>query len=366
MKTWLYLTPEGLASSSLEWPCCLWSPNGQRQPVALSRAAQMINGHAVNLLLPMELCSWLRSEPWPGARRPNAQAIAFAIEEQLSEALEKLHLSVGARDAQGRYPVMVIGRERFAAVLALLAEAGVAVRSVFIDADLLPRDQPLSVWWFGRWMLGGGLPARLTMADDELALISPELPEDMQRWDAREGDLDQWLIDGHGQAINLLHGDFTPGRKPLPWRMGGVAALALLLLNVGASESRIRFLENESRQLYRHSEQQFKALYPEQTRIVDLVAQLQALQSQGAQPQDGHMADLVRRVEHVIGASPVEVQRMEFREGDGWKVQLNAKSFAEIELLRERGRQQGLPVRVDSASKEGDRIQATLSMEQGT
>ncbi|MNP51275.1 GspL periplasmic domain protein [compost metagenome] len=74
---------------------------------------------------------------------------------------------------------------------------------------------------------------------------------------------------------------------------------------------------------------------------------------------------MVNLVEQVIGASNVEVRRIEFREGDGWKVQLTANSFAELELLRERGRQQGLPVRLDSSSKEGNRVQATLSVEQG-
>ncbi|MEJ5060377.1 MULTISPECIES: type II secretion system protein GspL [unclassified Pseudomonas] len=364
MKTWLYLTAEGLHSPSFEWPCCLWSSTGQRQLMPLSQAPQVLKGQAVDLLLPMELCSWVRSEPWPSRRRPDAHAIAFAIEEQLSESLEKLHLSVGARDSQGRYSVMVIDRERFAAVLALLAEMGVEVRSVLVDADLLPQDQALGVWWFGRWMLGGGLPARLTLAEEGLVLLRAGLPSDVQWRDERQEDVDQWLIGGHGQAINLLHGDFAPRGKRLPWRLAGAAMLMLLLLNWGATEVRIHFLESQSRQLYSRSEQQFKALYPEQTRIVDLAAQLKALQGQGTEAKSSRVAGLVHLVEQVIGASNVEVQRIEFREGDGWKVQLSANSFSELELLRERGRQQGLPVRIDSASKDSNRVQAILTMEQ--
>jgi general secretion pathway protein L len=364
MKSWLYLTAEGLASPSVDWPCCVWSSAGQRQLMPLNQAAQILKGQAVDLMLPMELCSWLRSDPWPSRRRPDAQAIAFAVEEQLSESLEKLHLSVGTRDSQGRYPVMVIDRERLAAVLALLAEMGVEVRSVFVDADLLPQDQPLGVWWFGRWILGGGLPARMTLADEGLALLRPVLPSDIQWRDERRENIDQWLSRGHGQAINLLHGDFALGGKRLPWRLGGLAILMLLLLNWGASEARIHHLENESRELYSRSEQQFKTLYPEQTRIVDLAAQLKALQNQGAEPKASRTTGLVEMVEQVIGASNVEVQRIEFREGDGWKIQLTANSFAELELLRERGRQQGLPVRIDSASKDRDRVQATLTVEQ--
>ncbi|MNY52977.1 GspL periplasmic domain protein [compost metagenome] len=72
---------------------------------------------------------------------------------------------------------------------------------------------------------------------------------------------------------------------------------------------------------------------------------------------------MVNLIERVIGASHVEVQRIEFREGDGWKIQLTANTFAELEQLRDRGRQQGLPVRLDSANKAADRVHATLTME---
>ncbi|MNX34549.1 GspL-like protein [compost metagenome] len=368
MKNWLYLTADGLGTVTSDWPCCMWSPTGHRQRMPLQQAAQALNGQAVDLLLPMELCSWLRSEPWPSRRRPDSQTIAFAVEEQLSEPLEKLHLCVGARDAQGRYPVVVIDRKRFASVLELLAGAGIEVRSVYVDADVLPSGQPLAVWWFGRWLLGGGLSARLTLMEDEVALLGPGLPQDIQwrdeRQDAAESDL--WLNGTHELAIDLLQGDFAPRRKRLPWRLGGIAMLMVLLLTWGASETRIRFLDHESRQLYSRSEQQFKTLYPEQTRIVDLAAQLKTLQSQGSEPQGGRIAGLVNLVEHVIGASNVEVQRIEFREGDGWKIQLTANSFAELELLRERGRQQGIAVRLDSSNKDRDRVQATLTVEQGT
>jgi len=367
MNTWLYLTAEGLAAPSADWPCCVWSSTGQRQPLPLHQAAQVLNGQAVDLLLPMESCSWVRSDPWPSRRQPGAQAVAFAVEDQLSEALEALHLSVGARDREGRYPVMAIDRERFALVLALLAESGIVVRSVFVDADVLPGAQALGVWWFGRWLLGGAMPARIAVSDDSLTLLGMALPSDIQWFDDRQDpvEVDHWLATRPSHAIDLLQGTFAPRSKPLPWRLGGLALLMLLILSWGATQMRIRFLDNETRQLYAQSEQRFKALYPEQSRIVDLATQLKALQSQGAQPQDTHTAHLVNLIEQVIGASHVEVQRIEFSEGSGWKIQLTANSFAELEQLRERGRQQGVPVRLDSASKQGDGVRAILIVENG-
>ncbi|MBK5352952.1 type II secretory protein pull [Pseudomonas sp. TH41] len=368
MNTWLYLTAEGLAAPLVDWPCCVWSAAGQRQLMPLNEAAQALNGQAINLLLPMELCSWVRSDPWPSRRRPGTQAIAFAVEDQLSEALEKLHLSVGARDREGRYPVMVIGRERFASVLAFLADEGVEVRAVFVDADVFPLDQALSVRWFGRWLVGGGLPARLTLSDDGVTLLRPAMPSDIQWIDERQDavDVDQYLTARSSQAIDLLQGEFALRNKRLPWRVVGLTILALLLLTWGASQARIHFLDGETRRFTDQNEQRFKTLYPDQSRIVDLATQLKMLQSPTTEAQNTRIANLVSLVEQVIGASNVEVQRIEFRVGDGWKIQLTANSFAELEQLRERGRQQGVPVRLDSASKQANRVQATLTVEDET
>lgn len=368
MNTWLYLTPEGVATASTNWPCCLWSTAGERQLMPLNQAAQALNANAINLLLPMELCSWVRTEPWPSRRRPGEQAVAFAVEDQLSEALEKLHLSVDARDGDGRYPVMVIDRERFAAILGLLAESGVEVRSVFVDADVIPAVEPTVVRWFGRWLLGGGITARVAMTDDGLTSLRSALPPECRWIDEREDAVyaDQCLTLPPVHAINLLHGQFARRSKRLPWLFAGPVLLVMLLLTWGASVTRIDFLESETRRLYSQNEQQFKALYPEQSRIVDLAAQLKMLQSQTAEPVKTRICGLVNLIEQVIGASHVEVRRIEYRAGDGWKIQLTANSFAELEQLRERGRQQGVAVRLDNASKDRNRVQATLTVEDNT
>ncbi|MCF4998054.1 type II secretory protein pull [Pseudomonas syringae] len=367
MNTWLYLTAEGIAEPSLNWPCCRWSASGTRQPMLLHQAAQALAGQTVDLLLPMELCSWVRSDPWPSKRRPVTQAIAYAVEDQIGESLEALHLSAGLRDAHGRYPLWVIDRERFAAVLSLLAGLGIKVRSVVVDADLMPAEKACAVRWFGRWLLGGALPLRLALTDENLPHLDGLLPDAIQRYDDRENPLalDRLLCGGFGAAIDLRHGEFAPSRSLRIWHLAGGTLLMLLLLTWGASETRLHFLDSETRRLYSENEQRFKALYPQHSRIVDLSAQWQAMQRQQGQSRETPMASLVRWVEQVIGASQVEVRRIEFREGGGWKVQLTANSFAELEQLRERGRQQGVAVKIEGASKARDRVMATLTLEAG-
>ncbi|MFW0758171.1 type II secretion system protein GspL [Pseudomonas sp. H11T01] len=361
MKTWLYLTAEGLADPSPDWPSCILSASGERQTITLAEAARELGGQAIKLLLPMEMCGWFRTEKWPSRRRPGVQAIAFAVEDQLGEELEVLHLCAGQRDQEGRYPVLVTHKARFKALLDLLAELGIETTAIYVDADLLPGDQAYAAWWFGRWVLGGALDARLAVSADVVATLDPLLPTDIC-----------WLKEGHnslqlgntGQSINLLQGGFRRARPRWPWATILLAGVALFALSWGFTEARSHFFEREAQRLYTQSVQRFKAMYPEQTRVVDLSAQLKTLQRKGSVNQSTQIARLVNLTEQVIGGSSVEVQRIEFRAGEGWKIQLTASSFAELEQLRERGQKSGMPIKLGSANKHQNRVQAVLTLEE--
>ncbi|VVN97067.1 type II secretion system protein GspL [Pseudomonas fluorescens] len=361
MKTWLYLTAEGLADPSPDWPSCIVRASGERQYITLAQAAEELGAEVIRLLLPVEMCSWFRTEKWPSRRRPSVQAIAFAIEDQLGEELEMLHLSAGERDQEGRYPVLVTHKTRFKALLDLLAELGIEISAIHVDADLLPDDQAYAAWWFGRWVLGGALGARLAVPAEAVVTLEALLPENLC-----------WLEDGHdhllpgntGQAINLLQGEFRQVRGRWPWPTAMLAGAVLFALSSGFTEVRSQHFEREAQRLYTQSVQRFKTLYPDQTRIVDLAAQLKSLQSQGRVNQSTQIARLVNLTEQVIGGSSVEVQRIEFRAGEGWKIQLTASSFTELEQLRERGQKSGMPIKLGSASKEQNRVQALLIFEE--
>lgn len=170
------------------------------------------------------------------------------------------------------------------------------------------------------------------------------------------------LCTNTAQSIDLLQGEFRQVQRRWPWGMMICAVLGVFALTWGFTQARSQFIEHVAQRLYAQSVQRFKALYPQQTRIVDLSAQLRAVQ--GAKPGIAmtQMARLVNLAEQVLGGSSVEIQHIEFHAGEGWKVQLTARSFAELEQLRERGQQSALPIKLGSASKDRNGVQAVLTL----
>ena len=150
MNSWLYLTAKGFAHSvEIDYdnaPVFVWHDAQSPTETSLSEAAAGLKGRNVALVLPMEMCSWVLTEPWPGKRRPTAQALAFAVEDQLADDLDELHFAVGPVDTQQRYPLLITHKQRFRTLLCQLHERGLTIVSAQVDADLLPRDQACMQW----------------------------------------------------------------------------------------------------------------------------------------------------------------------------------------------------------------------------
>ncbi|WP_191489885.1 type II secretion system protein GspL [Pseudomonas sp. FEN] len=364
MNNWLYLTAAGLATCDATWPVGYWQADGEYRGVTLVEAATFLSGQAVRVILPVEICSGLRSEPWPGRRKPTAQALAYAVEERLAEELDGVHIAVGTATKDSRYPLLAINKERFEAILALLRDSGLQVVSVKVDADLLPDDQAYGVWWAGRWLLGGATEVRLALSPEDLEVLRARLPDDLCWMGAdRQGDTAALLLASHSHALDLLQGEFRQVRARWPWGALVLSALALFAVFWCSTLARAHYLESAAGQLYGQSVQHFQSLYPEQTRIVDLAAQLKALQER-TDPPGSQMGRLVQLIEQLVGGSSVEVQRIEYRAGTGWTLLLTAGSFTELERLRERGQGSALPIRLGSASKDRERVQAVLMLEE--
>jgi general secretion pathway protein L len=66
------------------------------------------------------------------------QAVPYILEDQLADDVETLHFAVGARRADGQWPVAVIARERLAAALAFFVDRGLRPEAMIPDLLCLP------------------------------------------------------------------------------------------------------------------------------------------------------------------------------------------------------------------------------------
>ncbi|MFJ5298119.1 type II secretion system protein GspL [Pseudomonas sp. NPDC088368] len=366
MNRWLYFTPESLGDAERFGTVWCGSDDVEPRECTLAQAALAFQGSDVQIILPMEVCSWLRSPPWPTRRTPRTQALIYSVEDQLAEDIDALHVAVGIPDAERRYPLMITAKTLLREVLSELDQAGIRAASVHIDADLLPVDQPHLVWWAGRWLLGGKVDCRLAVPDDVRGLLEPRMPEDVCVFDEHAGAAGaaKWLIKGRATSVDLLQGEFRVLRPQ--WRWGPLLLTlgCLGLMTWGFGLGRIHYLESESARLYEHSLQRFQTLYPDHGRVVDLSAQLNALQAKQTAGGDPMMA-LSALIEQVVGSAAVEIRQVDFDRAQGWRLAIAVENFSELERLRSRAQQSGLPIRLDSASKDHDGVKAMLIMAAG-
>jgi len=261
---------------------------------------------AVLLVAPQ---AWVGAQALPRlAGRRLAQAVAFAIEDQLAGEIDAMQVAVGRRGADGQIEFAVMDRPALAATLAGLRGAGLNVASLAPLAAALPADAATVLaepdWLTAR--LGGeaslcGPPADLlpllaALAPTGLdwrqapggATPPPELPATIRSVPADEV---LRLADAGARAgfsVDLLQGDFAPPRVAgdwRRWRFAAVAAALWLALLVAGGLVESRRLGQQNAALRQALSAEFMRLFPEEGRPVSLRAQAQrrlALLERGA------------------------------------------------------------------------------------
>lgn len=348
----LYLLPAGLALRDEQWPCQLLAPASAT--LMLADASAQLGGLPVTVLLPMEMFSWLLSEPWAG-RTPGVQALAYSLEEQLASDPDTLQLFASAADAQQRYGLWVTEREPFEALLHLINALGINAKAVYVDVDLLATDRPRAVWAAGRWLLGGGLPARLALPDNCLASLQAQLPAALRSLKIPREDGLAGLLGTHA-ALNLL------GPAPPAWPLRTLAlSLALMgLMGVASLWLQTAGLAQQANDLALANQQRFSHLYPAHTQQADLATQLSALQRLAQQPAIGPMASLQALAHALVANGDVHISQMTWSAGQGWTLQVRASDLATLQRLSERD---DLPLRLGSASQGKAHVDAVLLWE---
>lgn len=359
----VYLVPEGVGRAHASWPVQVRQPDGSTYRSRLD-ALPALAGRRVNLLLPMELFAYCDTGPLPG-RRPGRDTLAFAVEERFATPLEALHLAFGVVDKATSRPCLATESTWLATLLACVSAQGIEARAVQVDADLLSSAGPTALWLEGRWLLGGKHHQRLVASPAAASVLAAALPE--MKWLAEPGqgahgvasqpvaDALALLWEGRAQAIDLRQGAFAPVRaRSVPWH--GLVAGCLLagLLVCLADYWRVAWLQQQTMHVQQDNLQAFQRWAPGHPPQADLARQVSEL-VQRPLPSTT-MQHLALLSEKLVESGGLWIERAELTANQGWRVEVIAHGFENLERLRER-----LPgIEIGQAQQNSQQVSATL------
>ena len=305
--------------------------------------------------LPTQKARWLR------------QALPFAVEELLAEDVEQLHLALGEQLEDGRHRVFAVRRSWLEEWLALCPTPP---QMIAVDADLLPHEGTQLLQLGARWLLGGVDVARMALNGEEwsdLATVCPhphvaygtaQQPTLQPVDDSRElDDAYQWLAQ---QSVrnNLAQGEFAARESGADWQrwrpLLGLLGL-WLVLQWGFNLAQGWHLQREAEAYAEASEALYRDLFPEDSKLINLRAQLDQHLEAGGSSGQGRLLGMLAEVSQALIAegAPVKIEQLDFSDIRGdLAMQVQAPGFAELERLRERLQENGLAVQMGSASRE--------------
>lgn len=365
----------------------------QRAPLAevLARAA----GRRVVVLVPspdVRLSSV--TVPARGAAKV-LQAAPFALEDQLADDVETLHFAIGPRQADGSHPVAVVSRARMDEWLAPFNHAGIRVEVLAPETLCLPpvegerwtalaEPHHISVRtgaFSGFGCAAEDLPLLLQLADTEKKhTLHIAIPRDHSPdFTALEWPVE--LLPGFGTAleallhhyrndsINLLQGAYSQSeglaRLWQPWKATAAFAACWLLVAGLSHGVQAHKLGQQLSAQQDSNAQRFTQLFPAETRIVNLEAQLDqqaaALKGGGAQ---GGFLPLAEVLARALNAAPgLNLKGIQYRE-NALFVSLGGSDLQQLELLRGWFEQNGgarLEVQSANSGSEGVDIRIKVS-----
>lgn len=323
-------------------------------------------------------------------------AAPYQLEEQLAEDIETLHFALGPRQGDGSHAVAVVARSLMDGWLAPLRQRGLRPEGVYTELLALPWNAESGGWSavceadqvvvrsgpFGGFVCAPeDLVSYLQLADPARERALRLLILNGANIDYSRIDWPLELLPGHSsalevyvrnlspvQSINLLQGAYSQrqdyDRLWKPWRQAAVLATACLLL--GAASYLVESVKL-SRQIAAQDAanlERFRQLFPGETRIVDIQAQLdQQLRALKGAGNNAGAFPLMETLAQALGANQgLSVQNLQYRDGALF-LALRAKDLQVVEHLRAWfASQRGTALDVQSADAGSDGVQVRLKL----
>ncbi len=361
----------------------------------------------VVLLLPGSEVTLAEPElPMRGGAR-FAQAVPFALEEQLASDVELLHFAVGTRavGAAGT-PVAVVSRATLERWLAQVDAAGIELTAAYADSlavpaagagltlllddgalyvrradslpyvlDAEPLDGALEL------VLGAGVVDAET--GEHVTFYSGTAEYERQRETieglrSRTATLQVKLLpDGPlpllaaqavtGAGVNLLQGKYAPrsslGNRLRQWRLPAALAAALALLFIGSQAATWWQQSRKERALDAEIAQVFAQALPGQP-VVDVRAQLQGALGSAGGAGSGLLAAMSALAQATAQAPAARIEAVSFR-GNALELRLTAPTIESLDGIKQGMSRDGIQAEIQSATPRGQIVEGRLQVRLG-
>ncbi len=400
MRDTLLLRAESVAGDSWRWLRLEADgrPRGGIHAGSLADAASEAGGLRVVVLVPAADCL-LTTVQVPGRNRQKLlRAVPYALEEQLSDEVEKLHFALGDVLDDGGWPVAVISRQVMDRLVDALDATDMDVQQLVPDVLAIPRrDKEISALVVDDVVLvrkgraegyvvdSDNLDMLLAMqgeADEVPALrlfVAADMsPPGTDAWPG-ETHVETWSSDplnlyaaGLGsRPLNLLQGPYSKAgeweRIWKPWRATAALLVAGVLVSFAAMVVDYYRLSAETEQLQAQIEETFRKASPETKRVVNPRVQMQqkldSLQKGGADTR-GFLALLGKTGKVLKDIKDVELGGITYRAGR-LDVDLKIGNLQMLDQLKQALTGNGdLKVEIQSATTGADqRVQGRMRIQ---
>lgn len=391
-------------------------PSAARQRGPLRLAAAIGRSARVVVIAPATQILLAEPELPPGSGLRLARAVPFALEEQLTEDIDRLVFALGKRRPGGGTPVAVVSRSVLQGWLDDLHDAGIAPVAIYPDMSLLPQNPGQTMLWYENGRLSVRRPGMLPFAVEltpvtEALIVAGVIPDPLtanalaaqleppalenaifyatrEDWskvqDEIEGLIDhfaslkiQLLQDGPlpwlarnltaTDAVNLLQGEFARtadyGTSWRRWRTAGALAAALLLLHVAAQAFQIHQAKNETAALDTQIAQVFAAAMPGddmQEPRRQMQNRLERIRRSGPGPQN--FLRTLQTLSSAVSSTPkTTIDSLSYRE-ESLDVKVTAPSLGEISQLSQLVGRQGLTAEIQSSTPSAAGVEAHMQL----
>lgn len=397
MRPRLIVHLTGDPDTPLSWRCLDAQGSPMAAPEGETLAAAARERRVLALAPGTEVLTTRVHIPVRGRQRV-AQAVPWALEDQLSEDVDALHFAIGERDAEGMVHVAVVSEQALAAWREQLDDAGVQAEDIYPDYLALPRHEhawTILVDDHRAWVrtglqtgfacdadalalfleaalteAGDDAPPRLVVYLSETATLQlPEVAPEPERYRVSDplAVFAEHLDSRHAIGLRPASwgGASQAHRWWRTWRAAVVLVAAVIIADTGHAWLQRWQLAATAEEQQAAIARIFGDTFPEAGTPVyprrQMESRLAALRS-GDDTPSGGMLPLLARLTPGLADERIELTALAYR-GGGLEIQVSAPDLQVLDALKQRLTGEGLTVEVRSARNERDHVIGRLTVE---